>query len=287
MDRPDPTREADARTRRHPRRPRRLGARSRSARRLAIARSPSIWCSRSRVVTRWRPMPGRSPTRLARLSPVPASRRDRRAVRAVRRRPRAGHGLGGGARPRRDRDLAAAAGGQRRRRRPAPIERLFGVTLRDFSDRAGRTFHAPLGEPRVPRALTGLVAGVDGLDARPSERPAFRGPIAAGPEDGMTPPIIDRVYELEGLRALGLNGEGQTVAIVSLDTFDPVTSRRSIGWPGRPARPSSGSPSTAGSIRPATARTRSRSTSRSSAPSPQRPRSSTTRRPTRAARSRP
>ncbi len=101
------------------------------------------------------------------------------------------------------------------------IERLFGVALRDFIDRAGRTFQAPLGEPRVPRALDGLVAGVDGLDTRPSERPAFRGPIAAGPEDGMTPPIIDRVYELEGLRALGLNGEGQTVAIVSLDTFDP------------------------------------------------------------------
>ena len=101
------------------------------------------------------------------------------------------------------------------------IERLFGVTLRDFSDPAGRTFQAPLGEPRVPRALTGLVAAVDGLDTRPSERPAFRGPIAAGLRDGMTPPIIDRVYELEGLRALGLNGEGQTVAIVSLDTFDP------------------------------------------------------------------
>ena len=101
------------------------------------------------------------------------------------------------------------------------IEGLFGVTLRDYRDPAGRTFQAPVGEPRVPRALTGLVAAVDGLDSRPSERPAFRGPIAAGPEDGMTPRIIDRVYELEGLRALGLNGEGQTVAIVSLDTFDP------------------------------------------------------------------
>ena len=47
-------------------------------------------------------------------------------------------------------------------------------------------------------------------------------PIAAGPAGGMTPAIIDRVYELAGLRALGLHGEGQTVAIVSLDTFDPA-----------------------------------------------------------------
>ena len=48
------------------------------------------------------------------------------------------------------------------------------------------------------------------------------GPIAAGPAGGMTPAIIDRVYELDGLRTLGLHGEGQTVAIVSLDTFDPA-----------------------------------------------------------------
>jgi len=38
----------------------------------------------------------------------------------------------------------------------------------------------------------------------------------------MTPPIIDRAFELEPLRALGLYGQGQTIAIVSLDTFDPA-----------------------------------------------------------------
>ncbi len=100
------------------------------------------------------------------------------------------------------------------------VARLFDVTLDDYADAAGRSFHAPSGEPRVPAALAGLVVGVDGLDGRPSERAALRGPIAAGPQGGMTPPIIDRVYELEGLRSLGLHGEGQTVAIVSLDTFD-------------------------------------------------------------------
>ena len=97
------------------------------------------------------------------------------------------------------------------------------MTLRDYTDAAGRTFHAPTGEASVPGALTGLVSAIEGLDARPSERPAISShPIAAGPPDGMTPAIIDRVYELEGLRALNLNGEGQTVAIVSLDTFDPA-----------------------------------------------------------------
>jgi kumamolisin len=48
----------------------------------------------------------------------------------------------------------------------------------------------------------------------------------------MKPSIIDRTYELDGLRTLGLHGEGQTVAIVSLDTFDPADVRRFDGLAG-------------------------------------------------------
>ncbi len=102
------------------------------------------------------------------------------------------------------------------------VEAAFGVTLREYRAPAGRTFHAPVGEASVPKALSGLVSAVAGLDARPKVRPSSWHPIAAGPEGGMTPSIIDRVYELEGLRALNLNGEGQVVAIASLDTFDPA-----------------------------------------------------------------
>jgi kumamolisin len=102
------------------------------------------------------------------------------------------------------------------------ITRSFDATMQDFADAAGRTFHAPSTTARVPSALAGLVAAVDGLDTRPTEQSSMSRPIAAGPDGGMTPPIIDRVYELDGLRSLGLHGEGQTVAIVSLDTFDPT-----------------------------------------------------------------
>ena len=101
-------------------------------------------------------------------------------------------------------------------------EDLFEVELRDFVDRAGGRYHAPTGAARVPEALRRLVAGVDGLDTRPTEEPAFGNLIAAGPKGGITPPIGDRAFEFEPLRALGLFGEGQTVAIVSLDTFDPA-----------------------------------------------------------------
>jgi subtilase family serine protease len=102
------------------------------------------------------------------------------------------------------------------------VERAFDIALHDFSDPTGRIFHAPDIDALVPPELDGLVAGVDGLDARPTERPAMAFPIAAGPAGGMTPAVIDRVYELAGLRSLGLHGEGQTVAIVSLDTYDPA-----------------------------------------------------------------
>ncbi len=101
------------------------------------------------------------------------------------------------------------------------VETLFGIRLRDYADAAGRTFHAPRGQPAAPAELEGLVASIDGLDTRPLEHRALTGPLAAGPRDGMTPPIVDRLYEFEPLRALGINGEGQTIAIVSLDTFDP------------------------------------------------------------------
>ena len=114
----------------------------------------------------------------------------------------------------------------------ATIERLFGVTLTEFTDPSGRTFHAPTGDPSLPAELTGLVTAVDGLDTRPTERPAFSHPIAAGPDGGMKPSIIDRTYELEGLRTLGIHGEGQTVALVSLDTFDPADVHRFDGLAG-------------------------------------------------------
>jgi kumamolisin len=100
------------------------------------------------------------------------------------------------------------------------IEAAFDVTLRDFADTQGHRYQAPVETPRIPPELDGLVIAVTGLDGRPSERPALVGPIAAGPANGLTPAIIDRAYELEGLRAQGLHGEDQTVAIVSLDTFD-------------------------------------------------------------------
>ena len=191
-------------------------------------------------------------------------------------------GLGSGARRRRDRDLAAAAGGQRRRagshdraalrRHAARLQRSRRPDVPGTGRRATRPSRADR-----PRGRASTVSTPD-----PSERPAFRGPIAAGPEDGMTPPSsIGSTSSRASARSVSTARARPSRSSRSTPSI-PATSRPpSIASPGRPARPSRGSPSTAASTSPGDGQDEVSSTSTSSAPSHQRPRSSTTRHPTR------
>jgi kumamolisin len=65
------------------------------------------------------------------------------------------------------------------------------------------------------------VAAVVGLDTEPVVLPAANpGVLLSGvPNGGLRPNDVARAYEIEQLHAAGLHGEGQTVAIVSFDTF--------------------------------------------------------------------
>ncbi|MGI8928085.1 MAG: S53 family peptidase [Candidatus Limnocylindrales bacterium] len=100
------------------------------------------------------------------------------------------------------------------------VNRLLGVTLVDRVTESGDRYHAPAGEPLVPADLRDEVAEVLGLDTEPVLRPAIRGILADGvPPGGLLPNTVARAYEVEPLRAAGFNGEGQTVAIISFDTF--------------------------------------------------------------------
>ena len=60
------------------------------------------------------------------------------------------------------------------------VERAFDVALHDFATPDGRVYHAPDIDALVPAELEGLVAGIGGLDARPTERPAM--PIRSPPD---------------------------------------------------------------------------------------------------------
>jgi subtilase family serine protease len=106
------------------------------------------------------------------------------------------------------------------RARAGDVNRLFAVTLEDFVTTDGVRFHRPAGQPRLPAPMSGRVAAVVGLDTEPVVLPATPGILASGvPNGGLRPNDVARAYEIEQLQAAGLHGEGQTVAIVSFDTF--------------------------------------------------------------------
>jgi kumamolisin len=101
-------------------------------------------------------------------------------------------------------------------RGPAPlVARLFRLAIHDFRSRRGILFHAGLGAPAIPRGLTRLVQSVDYVSSYPRARTAFV------PQGGLTPQVVGTAYDLDALRATGIDGSGETVVIWALgDGFD-------------------------------------------------------------------
>ena len=91
----------------------------------------------------------------------------------------------------------------------AAVERAFGVRL--LAAAGGR--HRPDREPAVPPPLRGTVAAVAG-----STRARSRGPRRFPPA-GCAPIDARRVYGMEELERRGRLGAGETIAVLSLDTF--------------------------------------------------------------------
>jgi hypothetical protein len=124
------------------------------------------------------------------------------------------------------------------------IETFFATRLERFRDASGRTYLAPTAPPRVPAAFAGTVDGVLGLDGGVRARPAFGWgprvgsplrPAAPAPRFGLRPDDVAAAYDLLPLRKAGLDGSGQTIAIVSFDAIDdaPIAAfDRSLGISG-------------------------------------------------------
>lgn len=133
---------------------------------------------------------------------------------------------------------------------PAPAaSALLGVEIDDYRLPDGQTFHAALGQPRLPPAVAAVSVGVSGLDD-------YRGlqsyAIRAG---GLTPVDALSFYNLKALRDAGLDGSGQTILLPEIDDmpnasdldrfaskfglppFEPVlTTHRDPSW-GSPQKP--------------------------------------------------
>lgn len=99
----------------------------------------------------------------------------------------------------------------------AQLGSAFGVGLIDRLDASGAAYRAPVGSPRVPAELRPFVTAIGGLDTSPARRPKPR----FGPANGLHPADLAKAYGISALRAQGLDGAGQSIAVVSFDTFDP------------------------------------------------------------------
>ncbi len=92
----------------------------------------------------------------------------------------------------------------------------FGVGLIERTDASGFAYHVPSGPAAIPTELRPLVTAISGLDTSPAARPKPR----FGPPNGLHPADLARAYGIDALHAQGLDGSGQSVAVVSFDTFD-------------------------------------------------------------------
>ncbi len=99
-------------------------------------------------------------------------------------------------------------------------ERLFGVTFSDHRRSDGLVFYEAAAAPRIPASLQDAVAVVAGLSNRPVMAPAFGPPLTADVRPGgMLPGDVLLAYDIKPLADAGMDGTGQTVAIVSFDSF--------------------------------------------------------------------
>ncbi len=100
------------------------------------------------------------------------------------------------------------------------VSKLLGVNLVDRQTEAGVRYHVPIGEPVVPANLRSSIAVILGLDSEPVQRPMWDGRYMSGVgKPGITPAVASRAYEIDPLHDAGFHGEGQSIAIVSFDTF--------------------------------------------------------------------
>jgi hypothetical protein len=98
----------------------------------------------------------------------------------------------------------------------ASAQHAFGVEIHRYTI-AGQSHFAPVSEPHVPAAITGLIAGVRGLDDFLPQAPRANLHAAYTASSGghyLAPGDAATIYNITSLYANGYDGTGQTLAIV-------------------------------------------------------------------------
>jgi subtilase family serine protease len=100
------------------------------------------------------------------------------------------------------------------------VEKLLHVRITTYVGPHGQRAHAPNGKPVIPASLQPDIQGVAGLDSRP------RFVAQDVPMGGITPALASTAYDVAPLHALGVDGQGETIGIVSFSAYnasDPAT----------------------------------------------------------------
>jgi subtilase family serine protease len=95
----------------------------------------------------------------------------------------------------------------------AALEQLFSTKLLNHADARGARYFAPVRPPTIPGWLHEYVNAVTGLSTRSVLR------AADVPAGGLDPRTLATAYNFAPLRAQGITGSGQTIAVVSFDSF--------------------------------------------------------------------
>lgn len=101
------------------------------------------------------------------------------------------------------------------------VEKLFGAGLKLFGDSTGRVYHRPTERPTIPPDLSSFVTATSGLD-QGLVHVSSRSMLFGVPLAGLGVSDIELAYEMTALRQAAALGQGETVAIVSFDTFLPA-----------------------------------------------------------------
>ncbi len=97
----------------------------------------------------------------------------------------------------------------------APVARIssvFSIHFGDYLDDEGRRYYSAESAAKIPSALARYVTGVGGLSNLPPQ------PLDI-PATGLTRQLVGSAYDIAPLRTQGIQGQGQTIAVVSLATF--------------------------------------------------------------------
>ena len=119
----------------------------------------------------------------------------------------------------------------------AQVEATFRTEMRDFvAD--GRLHHANVRDPEVPRALADVVGGIARLHDFPKTPQLRRRPSIAFTDgtQGLGPADFATIYDTTPLLAAGIDGTGQTIAVVAQSNIKLADVRAFRSFFGLPAR---------------------------------------------------